>query len=102
PCCPATHSPTFTYPTLSRSMPIINKPARGPFTSTERIIITIPVLLASLLHSINMSSAYVALPHIQGNLSATSDQVGWIVTSFVRSEEHTSELQSRENLVCRL
>ncbi len=64
-------------------MPIINKPARGPFTSTERAIITVPVLIASLLHSINMSSAYVALPHIQGNLSATSDQVGWIVTSFV-------------------
>src|SRR5690606_41721455 len=29
-----------------------------------------------------------------------SDQTGsW---SFIRSEEHTSELQSRENLVCRL
>jgi DHA2 family multidrug resistance protein len=64
-------------------MPIINKPATGPFTSTERIIITVPVLVASLLHSINMSSAYVALPQIQGNLSATPDQVGWIVTSFV-------------------
>src|SRR5690606_41139024 len=24
------------------------------------------------------------------------------ITSFIRSEEHTSELQSRENLVCRL
>ena len=64
-------------------MPIINKPATGPFTSTERTIITVPVLVASLLHSINMSSAYVALPQIQGNLSATPDQIGWVVTSFV-------------------
>ncbi len=64
-------------------MPIINKPASGPFTSTERLIITVPVLVASLLHSINMSSAYVALPQIQGNLSATPDQIGWVVTSFV-------------------
>lgn len=64
-------------------MPIINKPATGPFTQTERVIITVPVLVASLLHSINMSSAYVALPQIQGNLSATPDQVGWVVTSFV-------------------
>ena len=64
-------------------MPIINKPASGPFTQAERVIITVPVLVASLLHSINMSSAYVALPQIQGNLSATPDQVGWVVTSFV-------------------
>src|SRR5207302_6775599 len=26
----------------------------------------------------------------------------WLATGEVRSEEHTSELQSRENLVCRL
>ena len=64
-------------------MPLINKPATGPFTSTERLIITVPVLAASLLHSMNMSSAYVALPQMQGNLSATPDQIGWVVTAFV-------------------
>src|SRR5690606_41845170 len=39
-------------------------------------------------------------------LSSVSDLVGWICrTGDIvdgRSEEHTSELQSRENLVCRL
>ncbi|MCA8929166.1 MAG: DHA2 family efflux MFS transporter permease subunit [Alphaproteobacteria bacterium] len=64
-------------------MPLISKPATGPFTSTERTIITVPVLAASLLHSINMSSAYVALPQMQGNLSATPDQIGWVITAFV-------------------
>lgn len=49
----------------------------------ERIIITVPVLMASLLHAINMSTAYVALPNIQGNLSARPDQIGWIITAFV-------------------
>src|SRR5690606_41606381 len=29
-------------------------------------------------------------------------QRGYLLTGEVRSEEHTSELQSRENLVCRL
>src|SRR5690606_42100800 len=28
--------------------------------------------------------------------------VNWVVALILRSEEHTSELQSRENLVCRL
>lgn len=49
----------------------------------ERIIITVPVLMASLLHAINMTTAYVALPNIQGNLSARPDQIGWIITAFV-------------------
>ena len=61
----------------------LNKPAHGPFTKIERIVITIPVLAASLLHSLNMSTAYVALPNIQGNLSAAPDQVGWVITAFV-------------------
>ena len=61
----------------------LNKPAHGPFSRLERIIITVPVLVASLLHSLNMSTAYVALPNIQGNLSAAPDQVGWVITAFV-------------------
>ena len=58
-------------------------PASGPYTRGQRILITVPVLMASLLHAINMSTAYVALPNIQGNLSATADQVGWVITAFV-------------------
>ncbi len=61
----------------------LNKPAQGPFTTVERIIITVPVLAASLLHALNMSTAYVALPNIQGNLSAAPDQVAWVITAFV-------------------
>ncbi len=61
----------------------VNKPAHGPFSRLERIIITGPVLAASLLHALNMSTAYVALPNIQGNLSAAPDQVGWVITAFV-------------------
>ncbi|NKC11425.1 MAG: MFS transporter [Gammaproteobacteria bacterium] len=64
-------------------MPITQQPSTGPFTTTERIIITVPVLAASLLHAVNMSTAYVALPNIQGNLSATPSQIGWIITAFV-------------------
>ena len=60
-----------------------NRPAAGPFTRAETATITIPVLAASLLHSTNMSTAYVALPAMQGNLSATPDQIGWVVTAFI-------------------
>ena len=64
-------------------MRTVAKSPSGPFTTAERIIITIPVLMASLLHALNMSTTYVALPTIQGNLSATPDQIGWVITGFV-------------------
>src|SRR5690606_40274062 len=37
-----------------------------------------------------------------GELSGGQQQRVFIARAIVRSEEHTSELQSRENLVCRL
>src|SRR5690606_42083897 len=53
----------------------------------------------------------VDLPQPDGPTSATSSPVlnslekpstTWSEPKLLRSEEHTSELQSRENLVCRL
>src|SRR5690606_39872013 len=41
-----------------------------------------------------------AVPRITGVVSCVSS--GLVMTGAARSEEHTSELQSRENLVCRL
>src|SRR5690606_40486147 len=37
-----------------------------------------------------------------GNTADTADAADAVDAAEVRSEEHTSELQSRENLVCRL
>ena len=62
---------------------LISKPASGPFTRGERILITVPLLIASILHSLAMTTAYIALPNMKGNLSATPDQAGWIITSFL-------------------
>ena len=64
---------------------IIAKSATGPFTRSERILITVPVLIASILHSLALTTAYIALPNMKGNLSATPDQAGWIITSFLVS-----------------
>ena len=40
-------------------------------------------MLASLLYSIDWTIAAVALPHMQGTFSATQDQTGWIITSYI-------------------
>src|SRR3546814_3170353 len=62
---------------------IVATPASGPFTTAERLFIIVPVMLASLLHSVTLTTAYIALPNMKGNLSATPGQIGWVITSFL-------------------
>jgi DHA2 family multidrug resistance protein len=45
-------------------------------------IITITVILAALLELIDTTIVNVSLPEIMGNLGATLDEVGWVVTSY--------------------
>ncbi len=46
-------------------------------------IIVITAILASLIELIDTSIVNVALPQMMGNLSATLDEVAWVVTSYV-------------------
>jgi DHA2 family multidrug resistance protein len=45
-------------------------------------IITITVIMASLLELIDTTIVNVALPDIMGNLGATLEDAGWVVTSY--------------------
>lgn len=47
------------------------------------LLITISVMLASFLYSLDWTIAAVALPHMQGTFSATQDQIAWVVTSYI-------------------
>ena len=40
-------------------------------------------MLATIMQVLDMTIANVALPHIQGNLSATQEQVAWVLTSYI-------------------
>src|SRR5215470_8750587 len=45
-------------------------------------IITITVIMASLLELIDTTIVNVALPDIMGNLGATLEDAGWLVTGY--------------------
>ncbi|MGH8258590.1 MAG: DHA2 family efflux MFS transporter permease subunit, partial [Steroidobacteraceae bacterium] len=45
--------------------------------------ITIAVMLASILQSLDTTIANVALPHIGGSLSATLEETEWVLTSYI-------------------
>jgi DHA2 family multidrug resistance protein len=52
-------------------------------TGARKWIITITVVLATLIELIDTSIVNVALPQMMGNLSATLDEVAWVVTAYV-------------------
>lgn len=51
--------------------------------STRKKIVTAAVMLATIIQVLDTTIANVALPHMQGSLLATQDQVSWILTSYI-------------------
>jgi len=49
----------------------------------NRAMITATVMLATLMQALDITIANVALPYMQGSLSATSDQINWVLTSYI-------------------
>ena len=53
-----------------------------PETGFRKFIITFTVILAALLELIDTTVVNVSLPQIMGNLGATLEDVGWVVTAY--------------------
>jgi len=45
--------------------------------------ITLSVMLATIMQALDTTIANVALPHMQGSMSATQDQISWVLTSYI-------------------
>ncbi|MDQ0465891.1 DHA2 family multidrug resistance protein [Caulobacter ginsengisoli] len=54
-----------------------------PRDKANRWPITISIMLATVMNSLDTTIANVALPHIQGSVSASSDQITWVLTSYI-------------------
>src|SRR3954470_18446014 len=48
-------------------------------------IIAVSVMLATFMEVLDTSVANVSLPHIAGNLSATTEEATWVLTSYLVS-----------------
>lgn len=46
-------------------------------------LLVVSIMLATLMQVVDTTIANVALPHMQGSLSATQDQVAWVLTSYI-------------------
>lgn len=47
------------------------------------MLITVSVMAATLMQALDSTIANVALPHMRGALSASADQVAWVLTSYM-------------------
>jgi MFS transporter, DHA2 family, multidrug resistance protein len=50
---------------------------------TNRAAITACVILATLMQALDTTIANVALPYMQGSVSASQDQIDWVLTSYI-------------------
>ncbi|MCX2801093.1 DHA2 family efflux MFS transporter permease subunit [Microbulbifer thermotolerans] len=52
-------------------------------TEGRRRWITVSIMLATVIQVLDTTIANVALPHMQGSLGAGSDQITWVLTSYI-------------------
>jgi len=57
--------------------------AAEPLTSFRRWAITVTVMLIVVMQVLDTSITNVALPHMQGSLSAGTEEMAWVITSFL-------------------
>jgi DHA2 family multidrug resistance protein len=56
---------------------------RGYPDPAARLLITASLMAASTMVAVDMTIANVALPHMQSQMSASQDQITWVLTSYL-------------------
>jgi DHA2 family multidrug resistance protein len=51
--------------------------------AANRGVLTVCTILATLMQSLDSTIANVALPYMQGSVSASQDQINWVLTSYI-------------------
>jgi len=57
--------------------------SEGVAPAQHRGLITVSVMLATIMQALDTTIANVALPHMQGAMGATQDQISWVLTSYI-------------------
>jgi MFS transporter, DHA2 family, multidrug resistance protein len=66
-----------------RILVIVSSPPSGVEYGLRRIVIVSGIMIAALLQAVDGTIVNVALPTIQGNLGASSDEATWVITAYL-------------------
>ncbi len=58
-------------------------PATAELSTARKWAITVSVMLVTVMQIVDTSVTNVALPHMQGSLSASVDEIAWVLTSYL-------------------
>lgn len=64
------------------SAPKVPAPSGG-LVGSQRTTLIACVMIATLMQALDTTIANIALPYMQGSLAATSDQISWVLTSYI-------------------
>src|SRR6478609_705215 len=78
--CPASSRTSSARPRLTMAESVAT--AATPVVA-NRGAITVCVILAVIMQALDTTIANVALPYIQGSVSASADQINWVLTSYI-------------------
>jgi len=52
-------------------------------SGARRMMLTVCAMSATIMQALDTTIANIALPHMQGSLSASLDQINWVLTSYI-------------------
>jgi DHA2 family multidrug resistance protein len=55
----------------------------GPISGTRKWAITLSVMMVTVMQVLDTSVTNVALPHMQGSLSASVEEMSWVISAFL-------------------
>ena len=61
----------------------MSPPPTAELSSARKWAITVSVMLVTVMQVVDTSVTNVALPHMQGSLSASVDEIAWVLTSYL-------------------
>src|SRR5438874_7833730 len=76
--------PSMTQPTANASTTAAAEAAGdSDLTPTRKWLLTVSVMVVAVMQVLDTSVTNVALPHMQGSLSASVEEVAWVITSYL-------------------
>jgi MFS transporter, DHA2 family, multidrug resistance protein len=74
-------------------VPIVADATVGP-QAINRPAITACIILSVVMQALDTTIANVALPYMQGSVSASADQINWVLTSYSGPNKAIAEPRS--------
>jgi DHA2 family multidrug resistance protein len=74
--------PTASH-SVAASATTLTTPTPAPLCAAHRVVVTVCIILATLMQSLDSTIANVALPYMQGAMSASQEEINWVLTSYI-------------------